>query len=366
MYIKNFQIFKYRLPFVKTINFNGNHLNFRSGLIIKINDENGNIGYGEISPLPGFHIETIETVIEQLLFLKQKLLGISLPPVKQVLNGVFQNILKEFNIFPAVQCGLDFTILNLLANKFNTPLYKLLSLKPNLLVPVNGLVTRLDQYTVNYIKTCLENGYNTFKIKVGRNDIDMEIKSILEINTYFQGKVVLRLDANAKWEYEEAKYFLNSIKQVSSLEYIEEPLLDYSLINKLYDDCKVPIGLDENLQMYISRFHDLLYPLKAFVLKPPIIGGLNITMDLIKLATETNSSSVISDTFQSGIGLICLAALSTVVKNKTAMGLDTCNMIKNDVLITKFCAHNGYVNVENVYSQICNVNFSNLNEIILN
>jgi len=363
MYIKNFQIYKYCLPFVKTINFNGNHLNFRSGVIIKINDKNGNIGYGEISPLPGFHIETMETVIEQLLLLKKKLLGVSLPSVKQVLNGVFQNTLKEFNIFPSVQCGLDFAILNLLANILKQPLYKLFHFQPNLLKPLNGLITKLDQYTITNIERYLMNGYNTIKIKVGRIDIDSEIKTILDVDKYFRGRVGLRLDANAKWEYEEAKYFFKSVKQIYSLEYIEEPLSDYSLINQLYDDCKIPIGLDENLQKYISRFHDLLYPLKAFVLKPPIIGGLNITMDLITLATETNSTSVISDTFQSGIGLICLATLSTVIKNKTAMGFDTCNMIKDDVLITKFCAENGYVDVEKIYRQLCNLNFNNLTEI---
>ncbi|NOX64731.1 MAG: hypothetical protein GXO85_02775 [Chlorobi bacterium] len=45
----------------------------RQGFILKITDEIGNIGYGEISPLPGSSEETFKSVIPIIRELKERL-----------------------------------------------------------------------------------------------------------------------------------------------------------------------------------------------------------------------------------------------------------------------------------------------------
>ena len=347
MIFNDFKVYRYNLPFKKPINFNGYELSSRNGLILKLTDINNNIAYSEISPLPGFHEETIDDAIKQLLFLSEKLTSSKLPLIEEILNGSYQKLLDEYCLFPSVQCGLDFAMLKMLAKNKKMPLCELFSGSSNLHIPINAVMPCLREDYILSIRKLIDEGYKTVKIKVGRNDLSTEIKQILDIYNITNGKISIRLDANARWSYDQAEYFLNSIKMVDSIEYIEEPLADYSLTEKLYNHCRRPIALDENLSSYIKENPNSLHALKAFIIKPPILGGLYKTIQLIKLAENNMKLSVISDTFQSGAGLTDLAILSTLIKNrKIAMGLGTNNALEKDVLHNRINIKNGSFNID--------------------
>ena len=95
MILNDLKVYRYALPLKKTINFNGRELSSRNGLILKLIDSNNNISYSEISPLPGFHEETIDDAIKQLSFLKEKLISSKLPLIGEILNGSYQRLLDE-------------------------------------------------------------------------------------------------------------------------------------------------------------------------------------------------------------------------------------------------------------------------------
>ena len=59
--LKSARLYKYTLPFKDALVLKHTTLNYREGLILVLTDTSGHAGIGEVSPLPGFSRETLET-----------------------------------------------------------------------------------------------------------------------------------------------------------------------------------------------------------------------------------------------------------------------------------------------------------------
>ncbi len=64
MIIRKFESTPFEIKLKKPFINSNVTISNRQGLIIKIADELGNIGYGEISPLPGSSVESYESIIK--------------------------------------------------------------------------------------------------------------------------------------------------------------------------------------------------------------------------------------------------------------------------------------------------------------
>lgn len=332
MNIKNISLYKFKIPFKSSIRLNNIQLHHRSGYIIGLESNDNKIGYGEISPLPGSHKETLDDVLRELKTYREK-----------------SNSIEKSYFSPSLKFGIDSALLNLKSKQNGKSQYQLLSDKHNQTITINGLIVEPEKDLELKIKMLFNTGYNTIKIKVGRLDIDQEIKIVKQFNKLADNKIKLRLDANCKWSYSEAEYFYKSIKSSEILEYIEEPLSDVHVLEKLYRDKSIPLALDENLEKIKLNYPKLMQKAKALILKPPIIGSLNKTLDYINYSKANNISPVISDTFQSGFGISMLCFLASSIPQKsTAMGLNTYDYLKDDILINRLKFDNGKIDLYSI------------------
>ena len=60
MKIAEIRLQRYTLELARSLTIKGHALENRTGLILSVIDSTGQIGYGEIAPLPFLHKETIE------------------------------------------------------------------------------------------------------------------------------------------------------------------------------------------------------------------------------------------------------------------------------------------------------------------
>jgi O-succinylbenzoate synthase len=75
-------IYKYSIPFRAPLRIGTQTLTAREGLVIELTGVDGTRGYGEIAPLEGFSVETLEQAGQQILELAEKLPGV-------VFDGIF-------------------------------------------------------------------------------------------------------------------------------------------------------------------------------------------------------------------------------------------------------------------------------------
>lgn len=352
----------------------------RSGYIIQITasenygDEEEIIGIGEVSPLPGFHTETLEEVRQQLQIL-QKIFSSSAtriafnPHSVLSMNGSLTEYLSSIGqeLYPSVRVGLEMAILSISSQAVNetipqaillySPYYD--SSKKISSVPVNSLVTRGSSASSESIS------FPSTKVKVGgKRDIDDDVDSILEALESSKA----RGDANRAWNKSDADLFVNKLKQRikydQTIEFIEEPLAksndSYSHIDTLeswYHETGnvVKYALDETLadlvldggsdglllieQMLVSR---KLEGCAAFVLKPSLLG-LETSFRIAMLLRNTDIDAVLSSTFESGVGLSHYAFLSAasdaISGGKYSHGLGTFEYLEGDTIIPNFYSY---------------------------
>ena len=354
-------IYHYTLPFGRPVRIREHVLKNRSGIIIILKDELDNFGAGEIAPLPGLHSESLKDVLNQLKNLKKQLIGTKIN-IENTQNAfICFELLKKDNLYPSVSFGLESAICNLLCMRREIELNKLISKNAHNEIAINALLHANDENLEEQIQQLIREGFEAVKLKVGRHDIHKEIRFVRQVGEWIDGKANIRLDANRAWTLKQAVEFAKGIDGIS-VDYIEEPLSDFSAMKSFYERTNLAVALDESMTDISFNILKGKTWLKAVIIKPPVVGGIQKTFELIDWAEQQNIFPVISDVFFSGVGLSMLINIAACVKKKIPMGLETYNRLQEDLLQKRIEFSNGKIRRnENKKGQM--INFELLKKI---
>jgi O-succinylbenzoate synthase len=347
MKIKEFNIFKYNLPFIKPFKSSKQLLLSRSGLILQIGDCMGNSGWGEIAPFPGLSLENLDEAMEQL--------GRCIPLLKNITLDEqcidWENeFIKQFGetLFPSVSFGLESALIDLLTHVRKKNIAELIYDAPSKTIFLNGLLDGSDNDLENQLLTLMKNGYRSLKIKIGCRTIPDEIEKIQQISSVIKNKISLRLDANQSWSLSQAIEFARKISDIK-IDYIEEPVKNKNYISKFYRETHMPVALDDSLSGNIKEIFNLPEGVVALVIKPGIRGGIVKGIDYARVTLDNGIQPIFSCPFYSGIGLSMIFHLSAgFSQNNVAMGLDTLKWFKEDIMKQTFPVKNGIITLEKV------------------
>lgn len=346
MTIERYAIFRYDLPFVTPMQLTGQHLVERCGYIIALYAQDGSTGYGEIAPLPGLHRETPEEAFLQMQYVLDWLTGRTLSHEFAECNGALEHLLASYHLAPSVRTGVETALLNVLAVSTGATLPALLSPHYHETIPLNGLLSGSMESIAHGARQLLDEGYRTLKIKVGRLPVEQEIALVRHVRETVGSSVALRLDANRSWTLQTATSFGEAVANCD-IEYIEEPLAQPEHLREFVQRTGIPVALDESLAAGATVPElDPAY-IRAIVLKPAVIGGIERTMDYIRLAQQCGVDAVLSSAFETGVCLSVYACLAAVANEReTACGLDTYKHLAEDILVERFQAIDGRVNTK--------------------
>ena len=402
--IIKFNIFKYELPLLKPLIIKNKQLNSRHGIIINIQTSSGLSGFGEIAPLPFFNKESLYQDIIQIKDLAKFIINCKLYTdvsfnsenknelddinflnkkssiksinskninpfdfnfsLSSIYNFFANNNLNE-NIFPSVRFGIEMALLNLIFLRRDFKI--ILNKEVKNVLPVCKLYMIMESDIEKNIFQVINEGYKVIKIKVGRESLEQEIyklKKIKRILKNNKSKIKIRLDSNGLWTSDEAVYFGNEIG-AELIEYIEDPLNDLRLYENFFNKTGIPVAVDEKLNEFLKIYEirknitrNLNY-LKAFILKPSLIGGFLKTAELIKIARENNLMAVLSSSFESSIAIssIALFAFLTGLID-IPVGLDTLSWFKENLLTEEIKIKNGNIALTDVLNNINNINYN--------
>ena len=321
--LKSARIYKYSLPFKNPLVLKHTTLREREGLILVLTDINGHTGMGEISPLPGFSRETLETALLNTTLLLDEMIGSGefTAHYCSKKKGGWQD-----SVAPAVSYfGVETAILSLLADSKNVGPGELIFGKSSARVPINGLIRGSLSDWVPEAERMMRDGYKTLKVKVGRINSILEARGIQDIRKFVGPDIKLRLDANRSWDLATAIEFGKAVES-ADIEYIEEPLDEPVDLPRFFDACGVPFAFDETL-------HEIMDPtisfesytgLRALVLKPTLIACTARLISLVNQAKGKGVLPVLSSSYESDVGLTMLAQLAGSISGEDiAAGLDT-------------------------------------------
>ena len=313
-----FEFRTYQRKFKRPLQTSHGIWDIREGIILKLTDENGQIGWGEIAPLSWFGSETFEQALD---FCNQLSAHIS-----------EETILSISAEFPACQFGFESALLK----ETNSP-------PPA--SPCQGGEKNLSQYSgllpageaaLSVLQMLWKQGFRTFKWKIGVAAIEEELTIFQQLikamhDLADRETALLRLDANGGLNYSQAETWLKTCDNVLEIpdfsvkiEFLEQPLAvtQFDEMLALSAAYKTPIALDESVAK-LDRIQECYNQgwRGIFVIKPAICGSPS---QLRKFCQTHNIDAVFSSVFETQIGRQAALNLATELSlNSRALGFGT-------------------------------------------
>ncbi len=205
-------------------------------------------------------------------------------------------------------------------------------------IPINGLVwmgrkeemlARIDQK--------VREGFSTIKLKIGAIDFAQELEMVRYVRKKYSDKdLTIRLDANGGFSPDNALRCLEALSgyQIHS---IEQPIKpgQYEQMHTLCTLSPIPIALDEELIGITNpkQMQTLVEEISPayLILKPSLMGGIQGSMEWLRLAQSHNIGAWVTSALESNIGLDFLSQWVATLEPRIPQGLGTGGLFTNNI-----------------------------------
>ncbi|WP_312312688.1 o-succinylbenzoate synthase [Atlantibacter sp.] len=293
------QLWRYQVPMDAGVVLRDRRLKTRDGLLVRL-DANGQQGWGEIAPLPGFSNESLEDATDAALaWLNVWRQGddTALPTLPSVAFGLS---CAQAELTGALPAPADYRVAPLCSGDPDE-LFALLSAMP---------------------------GEKVAKIKVGLYEA---VRDGMVVNLLLEAipDLSLRLDANRGWTPLKAQQFAKYVNPDyrSRIAFLEEPCQTRAQSREFAAQTGIAIAWDESLRE--ADFVMQAEPgLSAVVIKPTLTGSLERVREQVTAAHGQGLTAVISSSIESSLGLTQLARIAAWLTPATVPGLDTLSLMQ--------------------------------------
>lgn len=286
--VTNYYVIPLREPVVDSMH--GLHINFEL-ITVRVKDSNGHEGCG-YTYTGGSGGKAIWQLIET--YLKDDLIGRDPDCTLAIWNDMYKKIhyIGRGGIDSFAISAIDIALWDLKCKKADMPLWKMIGGRYNCTKAYLGgidLGYDLDEL-LRRISGYMEDGYNAFKIKVGKEDIMEDLERVQAVRSLIGPKNTLMVDANYKWTLPEAERAFRLFKECD-LNWIEEPISpdDIEGYRYLCQTKDISIASGENFHTVYEFEHMLAYGGCNFPQPDPgNIGGITGWIKVAELAYAKN------------------------------------------------------------------------------
>ena len=272
-----FQYKAYRRSFATAFSNARENFPRREGLLVRLEDGDGRVGFGEAAPIPSFGTESFPSCLAAA-----EGLGDAVEP---------EAILPAMGGYPCLQWAIE-SARQRLRDEGQWP-----SLRTPW--PVCGLLAEIDDF--GSVEAFAKQHYQCLKFKIGKAPFLQELKALDRVVDMTGGKIRIRLDANGMLDARATAGWLERTAELP-VEFIEQPLPSgsESEMQRLCSDYPTAIALDESVGSVddLKRWRDAQWP-GLFVLKPSLCGSYR---ELSKELDQSAEGCVFSSSLETMIG----------------------------------------------------------------
>jgi L-alanine-DL-glutamate epimerase-like enolase superfamily enzyme len=259
-------------------------------IVIEVRDRDGRIGWGEGHIAPGASSETREG---GWAFCREHASAIIGKPAHEAKAAVTANMKSNKVAATAILAAIEMLE--------NHPLLHVEREKRlPLLTPVNSTTpTEIEKE----IEERLEEGFRTFKVKVGKDPI-ADLRRVQEIQRAVDGRATMRLDANRAYAQDDACRFAAALEP-SGIELFEQPCSaeDWDANARVASVSSVPLMLDEP----ICEIDDIkraaeIRNVGFCKLKLKRFGGLDLLAEALDTVRQCGMEPVLGDGLATEVG----------------------------------------------------------------
>ncbi len=299
----------------------------REGFVIRIGDRQGLVGYGEGAPLDGLGMESLDMTRECLENAQRSLVNRQISSLADI-----ENLLSEYEPYPAARHGLELALVALSAKQQGLTLPQILikNFGGAIHIPKVNAVIGAIAPPLAAIKAyeLIQAGYRCLKIKVGSGDFDADWQRVAAVRSQVGNDIQIRIDANQAWAEDEAIANLKKLEPLN-IEYTEQPVPfdNLAAMVKLRHCQSIPIAADESVNNLV-QLQEIINRKAAdiVILKPMVLGGILTAHRAATMAIAARLDVVVTTTFDGAIACQAAMDLASTLPITRACGLSTLHL----------------------------------------
>ena len=320
MRILHTDIYKFSIPMVPFTIATGT-MDYAQNIFIRVHTDAGIYGVGECSAFPMIVGETQATCFEMARDFAKVWKGQDASAIPDRMEQ-----LHAFTAFNAtIKSAYDMALYDLAAKAAGQPLYRYLGGQKKEIE--TDLTIGIDS-PENMAATAIEfkkNGVRMIKVKLGKNAAQ-DIERIRQIRTAVGPDIILRIDANQGWSFEDARYALKAMEPYN-IQFCEQPMRHWNdgKLPELRSVTTIKIMADES----VFNHHDAerLIAAKAcdFVnIKFAKSGGILEATAIDETCRSHNIPCMMGGMLESRLALTAFAHFALAHDNIIFHDMDTC------------------------------------------
>jgi o-succinylbenzoate synthase len=320
MVIHQTEIYKLSIP-MHAFTIATGTMHFAQNIFIRIHTSEGLTGRGECSAFPMIAGETQNTCFEMAKDFAAIWKGKDASAIEERMNE-----LHAFTAFNStIKSAFDMALYDLAAQKAGQPLYRYLGgekkeIETDLTIGIGSPEDMAAQ-----AKDFVQRGVNIIKIKLGKN-AEEDVERVKKIREAAGEKILLRIDANQGWEYEDALYALNAMYNYD-IQFCEQPMRHWNdhYLPTLKQLSPIPIMADES----VFDHHDAERLIKADActyvnIKFAKSGGILEAEKINAVCEAKQVACMMGGMLESRFALTAFAHFATAHDNIIFYDMDTC------------------------------------------
>lgn len=217
MKITHTEIYRFSIP-IEPFTIATGTLHFAQNVFIRIHTDAGIYGVGECSAFPMIVGETQETCLAMAKDFAKIWIGKNPLEIPERMA----DLLAYADLNPTIKSAFDMALFDIAAKNAEQPLYQFLGghkkeIETDMTIGIDT-PEGMAQTALKYKK----NGCTIIKIKLGKK-VNEDIERVKQIRAAVGADMVLRLDANQGWSFDDALFALGEL-ETENIEFCEQPM----------------------------------------------------------------------------------------------------------------------------------------------
>ncbi len=302
MKIKRIEPIAVSFPMKKPVVMAGVEIRQADNMVVRIEADNGVVGWGEAASAPTMTGETVESMVTAVHYLTPTLEG---RPAEDI-AGALAAMAARMYANNAAKAAIEIALHDLVGRATNRPAHALIGGKQRSRMPVLGVIGTgaLDSDLREAEKKKAE-GYAAFKIKVGIDKPLVDAERTRRLCALLGRGALISSDANQGWSTDEAVQYARAVAD-AGLDFFEQPVPADDLAGMAAVAAAagmIATGADEGIHTLedIRRHHEHKAA-RGVSLKTIKLGGMRAVMEAgrlcdrlglnVNVSTKTGESSI--------------------------------------------------------------------------
>lgn len=313
-------IYRFSIPMEPFVIATGT-MDFAQNVFIRIQTDSDHYGVGECSAFPMIVGETQDTCLVMAKDFARILKGKD--PLD--LQARLQDLHNYASHNPTIKSAFDMALYDLAAKVQGQPLYKYLGGEKRIVETDMTIGIGSPEEMAGIAMKYQDQGATILKIKLGK-DPEVDLQRIKLIREKVGKKMIIRIDANQGWNFDEALKCLNGMNELN-IEFCEQPMRTWydDKLPELKQSTSIKIMADESCYNH----HDARKLINSgscdyINIKFAKSGGIHEGLKIHKISSEAGIPCMIGSMLESRIALSANLHFAYACPGIKYFDLDTC------------------------------------------